>query len=265
MGDRPSDTLHFKGRILFLSEDPDVIASQLEGRAIAREAAGRLRDNVSTDEITPVPTMTIWDDRLGRIPYTGLKAGQRFPIGRDAIREAGFEVVVAGARYGKGSSREHSPAAERAAGVRLVIAESFERIYRQNADNIGLLTSTDFGLVERIRRGEPITLTELLADRDPLAAAILRAGGLIEFGQQHLRRVSPQPQASKSATPRPRTLFEKNYRAEPARHARELGRGQTWRRRIRACRLALHHRVLRRDGHSHAGAPVRRLALSGGS
>jgi 3-isopropylmalate/(R)-2-methylmalate dehydratase large subunit len=35
--------------------------------------------------------------------------------------------------------------------VRLVIAESFERIYRQNADNLGLLTSTDLGLVERLR------------------------------------------------------------------------------------------------------------------
>ena len=45
-------------------------------------------------------------------------------------------------RYGKGSSREHSPAAEEAAGIRLVVAESFERIYRQNADNVGLFTST---------------------------------------------------------------------------------------------------------------------------
>jgi 3-isopropylmalate/(R)-2-methylmalate dehydratase large subunit len=46
-------------------------------------------------------------------------------------------VVVAGKRYGKGSSREHSVVAEQSAGVRLVIAESFERIYRQNADNVG--------------------------------------------------------------------------------------------------------------------------------
>jgi len=209
MGARPFDALHFKGRVLFLSDDPDIVTSQLQGQTLALGAAGRLRDNVSTDEITPVPTMTIWDDRLGRIPYTGFKAGQRFPIGRDAIREAGIEVIVAGARYGKGSSREHSPAAERAAGVRLVIAQSFERIYRQNADNIGLFTSTDFGLVERIRHGEPIAIAELLADRDPLAAAILKAGGLIEFGQQHLREVSQQPLAEKSAMPRPRTLFEK--------------------------------------------------------
>ena len=120
--------LAIQGRLLFLSNDPDRIAEQLAGRALTLEEAGALRDNVSTDEITPVPAMTIWDERLGRIPYTGFKAGDRLPIGRDAIRNAGIEVVVAGARYGKGSSREHSPAAELAAGVRLVIAKNFERI-----------------------------------------------------------------------------------------------------------------------------------------
>jgi 3-isopropylmalate/(R)-2-methylmalate dehydratase large subunit len=71
--------------------------------------------------------------------------------------------------------------------VRLVIAESFERIYRQNADNLGLLTSTDLGLLDRLQRGEWPTLDELLADREPLAAAILRAGGLLPtaWGLKH--------------------------------------------------------------------------------
>jgi 3-isopropylmalate/(R)-2-methylmalate dehydratase large subunit len=93
------------------------------------------------------------------------------------VQAGGFVVTVGGRRYGKGSSREHSPAAEKAAGIRLVIAESFERIYRQNADNIGLFTSTDFGLLDRIARGEPIPLAELVAGRDALTAGILRAGG----------------------------------------------------------------------------------------
>jgi 3-isopropylmalate/(R)-2-methylmalate dehydratase large subunit len=78
-----------------------------------------------------------------------------------------------------------------AAGVRLVIAESFERIYRQNADNLGLLTSTDLGLVDRLERGEVPTLDELLADRDPLAAAIVRAGGLLRYG---LGPEAPRPE-----------------------------------------------------------------------
>lgn len=108
MDDRPLDALHFKGRVLFLSDDPDIVTSQLQGQALALGAAGRLRDNVSTDEITPVPTMTIWDDRLGRIPYTGFKAGQRFPIGRDAIREAGIDIIVAGARVSKNGKHTSS-------------------------------------------------------------------------------------------------------------------------------------------------------------
>src|SRR5690606_12495756 len=108
-----------------------------------------------------------------------------------AVRSGGFSVTVAGGRYGKGSSREHSPTAELLAGIRLVIAESFERIYRQNADNIGLFTSTDFSLVDRIAAGAAIDIEELVAGRDALAAAILRSGGLLRFGQRHLR--APRP------------------------------------------------------------------------
>src|SRR5690606_23022420 len=137
------------------------------------------RDDISTDEITPVPILTHFDEKLGRYPYTGLQVGNTRPIGPDAIRSSGFNVVVAGKRYGKGSSREHSPMAGKSAGIRLVIAESFERIYRQNADNIGLYTSTDLGLVERLQRGESISVDEIVAGRDDLSAAIVKAGGLL--------------------------------------------------------------------------------------
>ena len=133
--------LALPGRILFLSADPARIAAQLAGEDLAPDATLRLRDDVSTDEISPITVMTHYDERLGRYPYVGLKAGDARPIGTDAVRNGGFGVTVAGKRYGKGSSREHSPVAEREAGIRLVIAESFERIYRQNADNVGLFTS----------------------------------------------------------------------------------------------------------------------------
>ena len=196
----------FAPRLLFLSDDPTVIGAQLNGAALSLSQAGRLRDDVSTDEISPLPIMVHFDDTLGRYPYTGFSAGGERPIERDAIRNANIEVVVAGKRYGKGSSREHSPVAERAAGVRLVIAESFERIYRQNADNLGLYTSTDFGLVDRIRRGEAIDLEALLAGRDAVAAAILRAGGLLPYGQAKLRDTRP---AIGQTPPEPLTLFEK--------------------------------------------------------
>ena len=164
------------------------------------------RHDISTDEITPVAILSHYDARLARFPYTGFQSGGRQPIGPGDVVAGGYTVTVAGRRYGKGSSREHSPAAEKLAGIRLVIAESFERIYRQNADNIGLFTSTDMGLVQRIQRGERIAIDELLAGRDALAAGVLRAGGLLRFGQAHLKNAHPAVPAQDN---RPRTLFEK--------------------------------------------------------
>ena len=60
---------------------------------------------------------------------------------------------MSGKRRGKGSSREQSPYAEMSAGIQVVIAENIERIYKQNCQNLGLLTSTNFSLIERIRPG----------------------------------------------------------------------------------------------------------------
>jgi 3-isopropylmalate/(R)-2-methylmalate dehydratase large subunit len=199
-------TLDLPGRILYLCADATLVEAQLAGRRLERGDITALRDDVSTDEITPVPICTHYDDQLGDFPYTGFSAGEVRPIGRGAVRQGGFSVTVAGKRYGKGSSREHSPTAEKLAGIRLVIAESFERIYRQNADNIGLFTSTDFGLIERIEAGQAIDIEELVAGRDVLAAAILRNGGLLRFGQRFMRDVRVVAEASNN---RPRTLFER--------------------------------------------------------
>ena len=170
------------GRLLFLASDPAVVAAQLAGEDLT--AVPELRDEISTDEITPLPSLVYFDARLGGHAYTGFKAGDRLPVAVDAVRRGGFGVTVAGHRYGKGSSREHSPVAELRAGIRLVIARSFERIYRQNADNVGLLTSTDFGLIDRMRAGETIAIEELVAGRDAVTAEVVRAGGLLRYGQR---------------------------------------------------------------------------------
>lgn len=199
-------TLSFDGRILFLSSDPAVVEAQILGADLTLVDAGALRDEISTDEITPLPALVNFDERLGQHPYTGFKAGDRLPVCVGAVKAGGFTVTVAGNRYGKGSSREHSPVSEKAAGIRLVIARSFERIYRQNADNIGLFTSTDFGLIDRIQRGENISVDDLVADRDAIAAAVLRAGGLLRYGQKYLANVSA---SADGRSDRPLTLFEK--------------------------------------------------------
>lgn len=204
--------LELPGRLLFLSADAEIVRRQLDGANLALAASVPLRNEISTDEITPVPTLVVFDERIGESAHIGFKAGAENPIGRGALKAGGFSVLVGGARYGKGSSREHSPLAEKAAGIRLVIAESFERIYRQNADNIGLFTATDFSLIDRISRSEPIAVEDLLAGRDPIAAAVLRAGGLLNYGREKLRAVAPAVIADDL---RPKTLFEKIV----ARHA----------------------------------------------
>lgn len=204
-----TSSLRFGARILFLSQDPAIVRAQLEGAPIELARARPLRDDVSTDEISPLPAMVHFDATLGRYVHTGFETNGATPIAVDAMQNSGIDVVVAGKRYGKGSSREHSVVAERSAGIRLVIAESFERIYRQNADNLGLYTSTDFTLIDRIACGEAIALDALLADRDPLAAAIVRAGGLLAYGRARLARGMLVRSPAADRDDRPRTLFEK--------------------------------------------------------
>ena len=91
------------GRLLFLSDDPALVRAQLEGRDLTRAQAGALRDEISTDEISPLPAMVHFDATLGRHAHTGFTADGERPIARDALKHAGIGVLVAGRRYGKGS------------------------------------------------------------------------------------------------------------------------------------------------------------------
>src|SRR5690242_4386067 len=97
--------IRFTGRILFLSSSAEAMRLQLNGATLTLNDCAPLRDNVSTDEITPVTVMMTYDERLGRYAYVGFRAGDTLPIGTDAVKNGGFEITVAGKRYGKGSSR----------------------------------------------------------------------------------------------------------------------------------------------------------------
>ena len=207
--------LQLPGRILFLSEDPEKIGAQLAGGDLGLDAALPLRDDVSTDEMTPQTVCLLFDERIGAGLLLAYKAGDRHPIVRNAIKEGGFSVVVAGKRYGKGSSREHSPLAHVAAGIRLIIAASFERIFRQNCDNLGLFTSSDLGLIERIQGGEAVCVEELVSRRETLAADLLRSGGLLAYGKQQGIAASAASAAAVVESGGPQTLVEKIL----ARHA----------------------------------------------
>jgi 3-isopropylmalate/(R)-2-methylmalate dehydratase large subunit len=183
------DEVRFEGRVLFLLDNADLVRRQLEGEdlELTPELREILRDNISTDEITPAYICYYFDETLGLFPYLGLKAGDEFPIKQGTVKNGGFVASVSGRRRGKGSSREQSPYAEMMAGIRLVIAENIERIYRENCQNLGVFTSTNFDLIERIRTGAAIPLSEFTEGADEITRGIIEHGGLFNYNVARLQ------------------------------------------------------------------------------
>jgi 3-isopropylmalate/(R)-2-methylmalate dehydratase large subunit len=210
---RPS-TVRLQGRILFLTEDPELIKKQLGGEDLPWDTHNpennpKLRDDISTDEITPAHICFFFDETLGEFPYTGLKAGNEVPIQRGDVKRGGFVAAVSGKRRGKGSSREQSPYAELCAGIQVVIAENIERIYKQNCQNLGVLTSTDFSFIDKIRGGEEIPLSVFTAGEDEITRQIIEYGGLFQFNVARMQGKIPLPHIE--TTPRPMTIAEKIF------------------------------------------------------
>ncbi|HEX8499135.1 MAG TPA: aconitase family protein [Pyrinomonadaceae bacterium] len=205
------ERLKFDGRVLFLTEDVSPIRRQLEGGGeLEFDPALPLMNNISTDEITPGWVCFYYDETLGEYVYVGMREGA---VKKDEVKHGGFAVVVSGLSKGCGSSRETAPFAEKAAGLQLVIARTIEKIYGQNCQNIGLLTSTDFGLIGRIRDGEEIPLEEFTRGLDPISRQIVEYGGLFNYNKARLAGEVTPPALE---TPRrPMNIVEKIV----ARHA----------------------------------------------
>jgi 3-isopropylmalate/(R)-2-methylmalate dehydratase large subunit len=211
------DKVKLQGRILFLTEDPELIRRQLAGEDLPWDTKNpqnnpKLRDDISTDEITPAHICFFFDETLGEFPYTGLKCGSEVPIKRGDVKKGGFVAAVSGKRRGKGSSREQSPYAELCAGIKLVIAENIERIYKQNCQNLGVLTSTDFSLIDKVRAGHEISLSEFTGGEDEITRQVIEYGGLFPFNVARMQKKTFLPPITTAR--RPMTLAEKIF----ARH-----------------------------------------------
>jgi 3-isopropylmalate/(R)-2-methylmalate dehydratase large subunit len=232
--DKRPDRVRLQGRILFLTEDPELIKRQLAGEDLPWDTKNpannpKLRDDISTDEITPAHYCFYFDETLGEIPYLGLKCGSVTPIGRGEVKRGGFVCAVSGKRRGKGSSREQSPYAEMCAGIRVVIAENIERIYKQNCQNLGVLTSTDFSLIDRIRGGEEIPLSEFTAGEDEITRQVIEYGGLFPFnvarmqGKVFLPPIKQADNGGLGQNPHPMTLAEKIFARHMVNEKGEVG------------------------------------------
>jgi 3-isopropylmalate/(R)-2-methylmalate dehydratase large subunit len=220
------DMVRLQGRILFLTEDPELIKRQLAGEDLPwdtqhPERNPKLRDDISTDEITPAHICFFFDETLGEFPYTGLKCGNELPIKRGDVKQGGFVCAVSGKRRGKGSSREQSPYAEMSAGIKLVIAENIERIYKQNCQNLGVLTATDFSLIDKVRSSEEFPLTEFTQGEDEITRQVIEYGGLFPFNVARLQgKVFLPPIHTK---PRPMTIAEKIFARHMVHGANQVG------------------------------------------
>ena len=128
-------------------------------------------DDIDTDAIIPGRFLTIYDPaELSKHAFEGT----RDEFAKE-VRDG--DVVVAGSNFGCGSSREHAPLALLGAGVKVVVAKSFARIFYRNAVNTGLLPLVSAG-AESIRDGD--------------AVAVDLAGGYIEANGRRLP-IEPVP------------------------------------------------------------------------
>lgn len=148
-------------------------------------------ENIDTDQILPGYAMAEDVSQLSRYAM----AGSNFPAFPQEVKKG--DIIVAGKNFGCGSSREQAPVALKEAGVSLIIAPSFARIFRRNAINIGLpvmigdigeyVQPGDYVEVELekgiIQAGTKVLTAKGLANS---VLMIIQAGGLINRVRQEL-------------------------------------------------------------------------------
>jgi len=101
---------------------------------VIRGRAWRFGNNIDTDQIIPAKyaIYSLDEKELGKHAMEGVPGKETW-----ASQVSGGDILVAGSNFGCGSSREIAPVAIRGAGISLVIADSYARIFFRNAINMG--------------------------------------------------------------------------------------------------------------------------------
>jgi 3-isopropylmalate dehydratase small subunit len=142
-------------------------------------------DHVSTDTITPGRFNVTTDAaELARAAFCESR-----PTFRDEVRRG--DVVVAGANFGCGSSRESAPRALHASGIAGVVAESYARIFYRNAVSIGLPVYLARDVTSLVGDGDEVELRDgilhtkggaiELTGATGFLADVLAAGGILSY------------------------------------------------------------------------------------
>ena len=173
-----------------------------------------VRDNIDTDQIIPaqylnlIPTVAAEYEKLGSYALCGLPESLypgRFV--QDGQLDSLYPIVIGGRNFGCGSSREHAPIALGSAGCRLVIAESFARIFFRNCVATGevypcearerlcdTLKTGDIVTVDLDRETLTLQATGVVHSLKPLGEVrpVIDAGGIFNYARQ----TGMMPQAS---------------------------------------------------------------------
>ncbi|MEO1335911.1 MAG: aconitase family protein, partial [Myxococcota bacterium] len=200
--------MRLSGRILWLTDDADLIEQQLEGRDLIATADRHpsLHYGVNTDLMISGAACTLGYTKeiLGPFFLNNFKDC----VKRDAVAQGRFQVAVGGAAYGSGSSREVAVVAHQGAGIDLVVAQSFQRIFQENMVYSGLPFTTDFSIIDALVAGEDIDTTRLADALPPFFRAVAAAGGLLQYGTDLLAGEASIPY-NIARTPRPMNCVEK--------------------------------------------------------
>ncbi|RXF77556.1 3-isopropylmalate dehydratase small subunit [Desulfovibrio sp. DS-1] len=156
--------------------------------------AHKVGEHIDTDAIIPARFLVTTDtQKLGENCMAGLEEGW-------VKRVKPGDMMVAGRNFGCGSSREHAPIAILGAGMPVVIAHSFARIFYRNAFNMGLLLLEVGDEVDKIADGDTVEVDAangLITNRTtgatitcpPLPASmreLLDKGGLVPYVREKL-------------------------------------------------------------------------------
>lgn len=153
--------------------------------------AWKFGDNIDTDQIIPAEYLTTANEReLAKHVFEKV-----IPEFAKNVRKG--DIIIAGENFGSGSSREHAVIALKGAGISIVIAKSFARIFFRNAINSGLpviesdieaengdiievdLENAKIRNITKKREAEFKKLPDFLWD-------ILNKGGLIKYAEKIL-------------------------------------------------------------------------------
>ncbi len=175
------------GRVLRLYHDPARMAAAYRGTDPQTNEG--LAYGVSTDDIIDAGACTLGYDEATLGPH--LLKGFRQVIPKNGLRERKIQVLVAGEAYGSGSSREAAVVAHRGAGIELVVARSFQRIFQENMVYAGLPFTSDFSVLERLEAQKEVDTEAIKANLPPLFRAIAASGGLLKYAKALFTRRAP--------------------------------------------------------------------------